>query len=83
MGQSRRGSAVEAGVGQTRKGSAVEAVCNVAIGYIVAICSQLLVFPWFGIHVALADNLVIGLWFTFISLVRGYIIRRVFNRRKT
>lgn len=83
MGQSRRGSAVEAGMGQTRKGSAVEAVCNVAIGYIVAVCSQVVIFPWFGIHVALSDNLVIGLWFTVISLARSYIIRRVFNRRKT
>ncbi len=59
----------------------IEAVANVAIGYFVAILSQLAVFPLFGIHVPLSANLWIGAWFTVISLVRSYALRRWFNAR--
>lgn len=67
---------------QTRIQSAIEAVANVAVGYIVAILSQIAVFPLFGIHVPLSSNLAIGAWFTVISLVRSYILRRWFNGLK-
>ncbi|WP_295586999.1 hypothetical protein [uncultured Lamprocystis sp.] len=66
---------------QTRTHSALEALANIAIGYGVALASQLAIFPWFGIHVPLSDNLLIGAWFTAISLVRSYVLRRWFNRR--
>jgi membrane protein implicated in regulation of membrane protease activity len=66
---------------QTRIGSLVESMMNIAIGYFVALGSQLLIFPLFGIHVSLSTNLWIGLWFTVISLIRSYVIRRWFNAR--
>lgn len=66
---------------QTRLGSLIEAGMNILIGYGVALASQIVVFPWFGIYVPLSTNLWIGLWFTIISLVRSYIIRRWFNAR--
>lgn len=65
---------------QSKRASFVESCVNVAIGYGVAILSQLLVFPMFGIHVPISSNLGIGLWFTAISLIRSYVIRRAFNR---
>lgn len=65
---------------QSRRMSFVESCCNVAIGYGVAVASQVLIFPWFGIHVPLRSNLLIGLWFTLISIVRSYVLRRLFNR---
>lgn len=65
---------------QSRTGSVIEAVANVAIGYLIAVGSQLVIFPLFGIHVPLTDNLLIGAWFTVISLVRSFVLRRVFNR---
>lgn len=37
---------------QTKKASFIESLLNVAIGYGVALASQILVFPWFGIHSA-------------------------------
>lgn len=67
---------------QSRTQSAIEAIANTAIGYGVAILSQLLVFPLFDIQVPLSDNLLIGLWFTAISLVRSYVLRRAFNALK-
>ena len=58
----------------------IESAANVVIGYMVALGSQLVVFPMFGVHLPLQDNLLIGLWFTAISLVRSYLVRRWFNR---
>ena len=64
---------------QTKIESFIESLVNILIGYGVALISQIIVFPIFGIDVPLTTNLWIGLWFTVISLVRSYIIRRWFN----
>ena len=65
---------------QTRLQSFIESVINVTIGYGVALISQMLVFPFFGIHITMESNLLIGAIFTAISIVRSYVVRRVFNR---
>lgn len=65
--------------GQPLSHSALESIANVAIGYGVALVSQLAVFPLFGIYVPLTTNLWISVWFTGISLVRSFVVRRVFN----
>jgi hypothetical protein len=59
--------------------SLIEAVVNTIVGWSVAFAGQLVVFPLMGIHISLHDNAVIGTIFTLISLVRSYILRRVFN----
>ena len=66
---------------QTRTHSLVESLTNVAVGFVVALLSQLAIFPMFGIHVPFTANLQIGLWFTAISIARSYLIRRWFTRR--
>lgn len=66
---------------QSKLESFIETCINTAIGYVVALLSQLLVFPLVGIHVPFSTNLEIGAWFTVISIVRGYVIRRWFNAR--
>jgi hypothetical protein len=38
------------------------------------------VFPWFGIESGLAEHMTIGLAFVGVSLVRGYLLRRLFER---
>ena len=63
---------------QTKTGSMIEAIVNVVVGYGIAVTSQVLIFPLVGIHVALHTNMLIGLIFTVISLVRSYVLRRVF-----
>ena len=65
---------------QTRWQSLFESFINVAIGYGVAMLSQILVFPLFGINIPLASNLAIGAIFTVISIARSYAVRRVFNQ---
>ena len=49
---------------QTRLMSLVESVTNIFVGYAVAVITQLLVFPLFGLAASLSDNLIIGLIFT-------------------
>lgn len=64
---------------QTKKMSFIESCANVAIGYGVAVISQILIFPIFGIHIPVKDNLLIGLYFTVISIIRSYVLSRWFN----
>lgn len=66
---------------QSRIESLIETCINTAIGFVVALASQLAIFPLVGIDVAFNTNLVIGTWFTAISVARGYIVRRYFNSR--
>jgi hypothetical protein len=60
--------------------SAVEAVVSTAIGYIAAVATQMVVFPVFGLAVGIWENLGIGLAFTVVSVVRSYLVRRLFER---
>ena len=64
---------------QSRRMSLVESLANVAVGYGVAVLTQIAVFPFFGLHVSLADNLVMGAVFTIVSIARSFTLRRVFE----
>ena len=65
---------------QSRLMSLIESLANVAIGYSVALATQILVFPLFGLEVPLSSNLAIGAIFTVVSIARSYLVRRLFNR---
>jgi hypothetical protein len=64
---------------QTKKHSLIESIVNIIAGYFVALASQIIIFPTFNIHIPLSDNLLIGLWFTGISIIRSYTLRRIFT----
>ncbi len=59
--------------------SLLESLTNVAIGYGVAVATQIAVFPLFGLEVSLSDNLAIGGLFTLVSIARSYAVRRLFE----
>jgi hypothetical protein len=65
---------------QSPLGSLAESLVNIAIGIIIGFLSNIIVLPAFGYNVSIKDGLMISFVFTFISLVRSYIIRRVFNK---
>ena len=65
---------------QSRRLSLIEAVTNVTVGYGLAVATQIVIFPWFGLVPSLGENLAIGLAFSGSSLVRGYTLRRLFAR---
>jgi hypothetical protein len=66
-------------VKQIRKGSLTETLLNTAIGYTIAVTTQVIVFPRFGIHAPLTTNMAIGVVFTVVSIARGYAVRRLFE----
>jgi hypothetical protein len=57
----------------------VEATANVAVGYGIAVITQVMVFPLFGLNASLIENLILGSIFTIVSLIRSYTLRRMFN----
>ena len=59
--------------------SLVEAIANVALGYGIAVVTQVAVFPLFGLYLSLSDNLLISGVFTVVSVARSYAIRRIFE----
>ena len=66
---------------QTRLESAIEAVFNMLIGCVIAFSSQYLIFPLVGIHeVTFEQHLAVTVFFTAVSLLRSYFIRRWCNR---
>ncbi len=64
---------------QSRLMSLVESAANVFVGYGVAVVTQILIFPIFGLHTTLAQNLKMGAIFTVVSIARSFALRRVFE----
>ena len=64
---------------QSRLMSLVEAIANVLVGYGIAVATQLVVFPWFGLPARIGDALAIGAIFTGMSIARSFALRRLFE----
>ena len=64
---------------QTERMSFVEALVNVAVGFAVAVLTQIAAFPLFGLHPPIRDSLAISAIFTIVSILRSYALRRVFE----
>lgn len=64
---------------QSRLMSLAESLANVLVGYGVAVITQVVVFPLFGLVVTVTENMLIGLIFTVVSIVRSYALRRGFE----
>lgn len=67
---------------QTKKQSFKEAVTNTAIGFVISYASTFLIFPLVGFESSGGKNLIITIYFTIISILRGYVVRRCFNKAK-
>lgn len=59
--------------------SLIEAITNVIVGYCVAVVTQMLIFPLFGLQTTLGQNLAMGGIFTIVSLLRSFALRRFFE----
>jgi uncharacterized protein YacL len=67
---------------QTKIHSLIESITNTLIGFIVSLIIQLIIYPIMGIPVSFNQNIIITLVFTIVSILRGYLIRRFFNKKK-
>ncbi len=65
---------------QTRRQSLIEAVINIVVGFGINTALNFTVFPLFGWHISLQQNIALGVIYTLVSIVRSCCLRRVFNR---
>lgn len=66
---------------QTKRQSFIESLTNVAVGYSISLLSLFIIFPLLGIESSTPKNLLITLYFTVLSIVRSYVLRRFFNKK--
>ena len=66
---------------QSRKKSLIEVILNTASGFMLSYLSWLFVLPWlFNIETHAGSGVGVVLYFTALSILRGYVWRRGFNR---
>lgn len=65
---------------QSRRMSLAETVTSTAVGFLVSWSAGIAIFPAFGLHPSLAENAGITAVYTVLSIGRGYVLRRVFER---
>lgn len=66
---------------QSKSMSLLEAVTNTAVGLVIAYFAQIWFFAWAGIAVTDSQNVALVLFMTVVSIVRSYMLRRLFNKR--
>lgn len=65
---------------QSKKYSIIESVTNTVIGLVTSFLIQLIIYPLLDIPVSINQNIIITLVFLIVSIIRGYLIRRLFNK---
>lgn len=67
---------------QSKKNSLVESVTQTIVGFLISLAIQLVIYPVLNIPVTFSQNIIITSVFTIISILRGYLIRRLFNLKQ-
>jgi hypothetical protein len=65
---------------QSKKHSIYESITNVVVGLVMSFIIQLILYPLLNIEVSLNQNIFITFVFFVVSFIRGYVIRRIFNK---
>jgi len=66
---------------QSKKNSIIESVTNTVIGLVTSFIIQIIIYPLLNIPVSLNQNIIITFVFFAASVLRGYLIRRYFNKK--
>jgi hypothetical protein len=67
---------------QSKKHSTLESLTNTVVGLLTSFAIQLVIYPLLNIPVTLNQNIIITIVFFVVSFLRGYLIRRFFNKIK-
>ncbi len=59
---------------------ALESITNVVVGYAINLVLVYTILHFLGYNIALKDNACMGIIIAMFAFLRGYTIRRVFNR---
>ncbi len=65
---------------QTKRKSLIESIAQTLIGLFTSILIQFVLYPIIGIPVTIFQNIIITLVFFIVSIVRGYLVRRLFDK---
>jgi len=65
---------------QTKKQSLIESIVQTVIGLGTSFVIQLILYPIMNIPVSLSQNMIITAVFFAASIIRGYFVRRIFNK---
>lgn len=65
---------------QSKQKSLIESVIQTIIGLGTSILIQVILYPIMGIPVTFFQNIIITAVFFAVSIVRGYFVRRIFER---
>ena len=65
---------------QSKKHSTLESLTNTIVGLLTSFAIQLVIYPLLNIPVTLNQNIIITVVFFVVSFLRGYLIRRFFNK---
>ena len=65
---------------QTKQKSLIESVIQTIIGLGTSILIQIILYPIMDIPVTFSQNLIITLVFFTVSIIRGYFVRRIFEK---
>ena len=64
---------------QTKIQSAIEVIASTCVAFCLNVGIGQLLYPVYSMHPSVGTNAELTLWFTVISIVRGYVTRRFFN----
>jgi len=67
---------------QSKRNSLIESVTNTIIGLVTSFLIQLIIYPILDIPVSLSQNVAITSVFFVASILRGYLVRRIFNSKE-
>ena len=65
---------------QSKKKSIIESISGTLIGLLTSFLIQLVLYPLLDIPVTIHQNILITLVFFIVSIIRGYLVRRFFNK---
>lgn len=65
--------------GQSKSMSMVEAVVNTVVGLVVAMIATAAICKAYSIPMTWENNFIITFWMTVLSVLRSYLLRRLFN----
>ena len=65
---------------QSKLDSFIEAWLNVLVGFGVSVLANFVIFPLVGIGASTTQIIAVGVFMTFVSVARSYLVRRWANK---
>lgn len=65
---------------QSKQKSLIESIIQTITGLGTSILIQIILYPIMGIPVTFYQNIIITLVFFIVSIIRGYFVRRLFEK---